>query len=266
VSRPIRAAAVTAALATLAAACANTPAGPTTPPSGSATTAGSAPTGSASPSGPVPAGMDNGIAALSPAEILSRAQTALLQVRAVRIKATGGANGGAFSADVSVQAHKGGAGTLTVPGGAGGRTFTVQVVTLGTTAYVKGDAAAWQTILGRAPTVPDIDQKWVKAGTDNVKLKTLTSFGDVAPIATGILALDNNVTKGAATTIDGAPALALTGAGPTDATVYIATTGQPYPLRIARAAPSPASWTSPTSTSPSTSPPRRPPTPSKPAR
>jgi hypothetical protein len=231
VSRPIRAAAVAAALAAFAAACASTPAGPGTPPAGTTGTAVAPSTGS----GTVPAGADNRVAALAPGEILSRAQAALLQVQAVRIKATGGPNGGAFSADVRVQAHTGGVGTLTVPGGAGGRTFTVQVITLGSTAYVKGDAAAWQTILGRTPTVPDIDQKWVKAGSDNIKLKTLTSFGDLAPIATGILALDTNVTRGGTSMIDGTPVVSVTGAGPTDATIYVATTGPPYPLRIAQA-------------------------------
>jgi hypothetical protein len=228
VSRPIRAAAVAAALAAFTAACASTPAGPGTPPAGTAVAPSTG-------SGTVPAGTDNGVAALAPGEILSRAQAALLQVQAVRITATGGANGSAFSADVRVQAHTGGVGTLTVPGGAGGRTFTVQVITLGSTAYVKGDAAAWQTILGRTPTVPDIDQKWVKAGSDNIKLKTLTSFGDLAPIATGILALDTNVTKAGTSMIDGTPVVSVTGAGPTDATIYVATTGPPYPLRIAQA-------------------------------
>jgi hypothetical protein len=232
VFRPIRAAVLAAVLAAFAAACANTSADPSTPSGTPILSTAPASTAGSAPASTVPSGMDNGVAALAPNEILSRAQAALLQTQSVHIKASGGANGSAFTADVTVKAHTGGAGTLTVPGGAGGRTFDVDVVTLGSTAYVKGDAAAWQTILGKTPTVPDIDQKWVRAGTDNVKLKTLTSFGDVAAIATGILVLDDNVTKGATTTIDGTAAIALTGVGPTDATVYVATTGQPYPLRI----------------------------------
>jgi hypothetical protein len=241
VSRPIRAAAAAAALAALAAACANPADSPTTPPSGTPIASappadGSVPPGTgsapASTSTPVPAGMDNGVAALSAADILDKAQAALLQAQSVRIRAIGGANGSGFTADVSVQAHKGGAGTLNVPGGAGGQTLAVQVVTLGSVAYVKGDAAAWQKILGRTPSVPDIGSKWVKAGADNIKLKTLVSLADLAPIATGILALDNNVGKGATSTVDGTPAVAVTGAGPSDATIYVATTGQPYPLKI----------------------------------
>jgi hypothetical protein len=232
VRRPTRAAAVAVLAAAGAAACANTANQPDPPPS---STASSAPSSTSSaPSGTAGAGADNGVRKLAVTEILSRTQAALLQASTVTIKASGGANGTGFSADVDVQAHKGGAGTLTVPGGAAGRTFDVQVITIGTTAYVKGDAAAWQTIIGSTPTVPDIDSKWVRASTDNAKLRTLVSLADVAPIATGVIALDADTAKGAESTIDGTPVIALTNVGPTQATVYVATQGQPYPVRISQ--------------------------------
>ncbi|MDI1465636.1 hypothetical protein QEZ54_32165 [Catellatospora sp. KI3] len=166
-----------------------------------------------------PAG--NGVEALEATEILTKAKDALGKAGSYRIK--GEMTENKMKLDIRV-AGKDIVGTITM-GGA-----SIDLLSVGGATYFKADEAFWTSQMGEqgAALGKLVGTKWIKVPADNKE------FGDFFKIAdvNELLKPEGTIGKGKVETINGASAIALT-EGAEKGSLYVATTGEPYPLRLA---------------------------------
>ncbi|MEV6245871.1 hypothetical protein AB0M38_06650 [Streptomyces sp. NPDC051742] len=83
-------------------------------------------------------------------------------------------------------------------------------------------------------TVKELRGRWVKTPTSDPDSEDMLALCDLDGLLSGFEQGASSIAKGKETTIDGQPALALTepGTGGETSTVYVATKGTPYVLRI----------------------------------
>jgi hypothetical protein len=194
---------------------------------GSGSPAGSARAGStaASPAATTSAApADNGVSALSAEQILARAKSALSAADAVHIAGSG------KDADTSVKidmryGEDGAAGTFFIDG------QRLDLLRVRDDVYVKGSTSFWTTFAD-ASVGKLLGGKYVKTSTTDARFKDLADITDLSAAAEGFLEPDGTITKGKTSTVAGQPAIALESKGATGGTLYIATTGRPYPLSI----------------------------------
>jgi hypothetical protein len=213
--RPFRILAAVGATALLVAACGG--GSDETAGSGSAATDSTA----SATASPTPSG--NGVADLSTDQILAKSKAALQAADSVRIAGSGGSGGEKIKLDIKY-AKDTSQGTITVSG------QPVEIRRIGGTAYIKGS----EKFLGAqvpAEAAKLLTGKWLKVPVTDSRFGDLTQLFDLSKAADGILTPDGTVTKGEAGTIDGKPAIALK-SGKDGGALWIATTGQPYPLQI----------------------------------
>lgn len=181
------------------------------------TTSGSgAPAASPSPSG-------NGVADLTAEQILARSKAALQGATSVRIKGSGGAGSEKFDLDMRYSGTSS-VGTISAAG------QPVELRRLGPTVYLKGGREFWVGTAGEG-AAELLAGKWLKSPLTDKRFADLAEITDLDQAASGILEPDGKVSKGQRKTIDGTAAIGLTSGGD-DGTLYVATTGEPYPLQI----------------------------------
>ena len=200
-----------AALAVLAAGCQST--------TDDTKTAAPAPT-SAAPSKPA----GNGLAALTADEILKKAKTALGAAGSFRVKGNTIEDGEKLAVDIKVSG-KNIVGSL-VTGKA-----KVELLAVGGKQYIRPNEAFW-TVSGagkQAHTVAQVvGTRWVKVTPGDKDLSDLFSLGEPDTL----LDPDGTLTKGTEKVIAGVPAIGLVDAGKPGGILWIATTGEPLPLKL----------------------------------
>jgi hypothetical protein len=170
---------------------------------------------------------DNGVAAKSASEILAATRTAAQSASSVHVIAhTKITHGGSLKLDASLAKTQGHA-QVSFYG------LTIAVIRDGDTLYVKGNqgfAASLERSLGVKVPVGT----WLK-GPAKGALGQIGAFTEIETELPTMLSGSGPIAKGAKTKIDGQPAIALkeirklyTG------TLYVATTGQPYPLKLTK--------------------------------
>lgn len=175
---------------------------------------------------PAPALTDNGVAALAPSEILSKAVAALQAASSVHIKGDVTNDGQKIGFDLTLTKTKDGVGTLTMSG------QTVQLTKIGTDVYMKADAAFWKQFAGdQGDLIATLLQgKYLKTSTSDTEFGSMASFFDFAE---AIDLKGGEATKGETKSINGINAISLKESGSTSpSTLWIATQGEPYPLRL----------------------------------
>jgi len=183
---------------------------------GCATPAGT-PTPSATPS---PTVADNGVSALAANEILEKAKTALGNAKSVRVKGSATEDNEKMEFDFKISGDDIGA-QIT------GQGMTVEIIRIGADAYMKADAL-WEALLGAQPQILNaIKGKYLKINANDDRFKEFTKLTDPEEI----LKPEGNISKGAAKTINGTPAIGLVDEKD-KSTLYIATVGEPLPLRV----------------------------------
>jgi hypothetical protein len=173
--------------------------------------------------GPSPAkAPSNGVASKPAAQILTTAKDALGSAKSVRLQGTMTQSGTTYTVDIVLGPGLG-KGTVTGPI-AGRKRASFDFVALGSKAYIRS-STLWRQI-GGAAAADLFNNRWVattaKEMFGGARFSTLSFFGTLGPMT-------GPASKGAATTINGQPAIPVTSG---DSTVYVATTGTPYPLRL----------------------------------
>jgi hypothetical protein len=177
--------------------------------------------GCATTTPPAPAATDNGVSALTAQEILDKAQEALAAAKSFHVKGGATESGKALAIDMTL-AGADFKGTITVDGQA------IELIKIGTDLYMKAPDEFWK---GQLPAGQSdailllLKGKYVKVSA------TAPGFSEMANLADpkGFLDPSGTVTKGSPKDINGQPTIALTD---TDGSLYVATTGKPYPIRI----------------------------------
>jgi hypothetical protein len=167
---------------------------------------------------------DNGVAALPPNFIQDRARDALLNAKSYRIKGDGISDGQRMSLDLRINGSDSG-GTVTM-GGA-----TIEVLMVAGRRFMRANEKFWAMTLGadKADTVAEvIGDRWVVVPNDEKMLAGLFTVGDIDQL----FRPDSSLKMGQTRDIDGVKAIGVVDGGAEGSTLYVATTGEPYPLRV----------------------------------
>lgn len=177
---------------------------------------------------PTPTG--NGVADKPAEEILRMATAAFRKAGSVRVKGNGDYDGELYAIDMRIKGGGGGKGTVTV------QHNLVEILRIGKDAYLKGDADFWKQQTGNATAAELLKGKYLKAPSDEPELKAILLFTDVDTFADKLLKVDGGATKGERRTVAGVDTIGVTfKSGKDKATLYVATTGKPYPMQLSAA-------------------------------
>lgn len=181
-------------------------------------------TGTSSPGGPAPgggSGDDNGVSGMAAPEIATKATTALGAATSLKIK---GEVGGEEKIALDLQVRgKDGRGTVVMSG------QPVEVIRVGQDIYLKADNAFWQRFAeGQTDLVNAVQGKYLKVPSSDPDFGSLASYFDI------VLSFPNeSIERGETKVINGIAVVALLSPDPdVGGTLYVATKGQPFPIRL----------------------------------
>jgi hypothetical protein len=168
----------------------------------------------------------SGLESKSPSQILEATKAAASKAASVHISGTISSNGKPISLDMELLAGKGGKGKISQEG------FTIQLIQTGGAVYINGSAAFYQHV-GGAAAAQLLQGRWLKAPANSGELASLAELTNLSKLIDTALSNHGKLAKGGTATIEGQKAIALkdtTKGG----TLYVATSGTPYPLEIAK--------------------------------
>jgi hypothetical protein len=166
----------------------------------------------------------NGVAAKSPNEIVAGAKTLADAAKSVHVSGTLKSAGTPITINMTLLAGKGGSGQLSQNG------LSFQLIQIHGTVYIKGSAAFYQHIAGAA-AAQLLQGRWLKAPASSGGLAALASLTDLHTLLDTTLASHGTLRKGAITSVNGQKAIAVSDSS-TGGTLYVATTGPPYPVKV----------------------------------
>jgi hypothetical protein len=187
-------------------------------------TSAQGPTPDASATATKPA--SNGLASKSPREILAATAIALRGAKSVHMKGTTVDGHDVIGLDMTL-ARNAASGKMRGP--VNGKMVLMQVISVGGRLYLRGPQL-WQAVGGQA-AARRIGSRWVitpQAGAPDVAFLSLSAF------AKQVLKPKGKVVKGKPAVIAGQPVITLIDSGDRSV-LYVAATGEPYPLRMAQA-------------------------------
>jgi hypothetical protein len=172
----------------------------------------------------------NGVASKSADDIVASAKAAADGATSVHASGTGSDNGVPLVIDLHIVAGKGGKGSLSEHG------LSFELIRIGPTAYIKGSSAFYKKFAGAA-AAQLLQGKWLKASSTTGQLASLTPLTDLGKFFDTALANHGKLAKGGESTVHGVKVVAVkdtTKGG----TLYVATTGKPYPIEVTKTGPS----------------------------
>jgi hypothetical protein len=169
---------------------------------------------------------DSGLASKSPTEIVTAAQTAADSANSVHVSGSIVNGSTPIALDMELVNGKGGRGQLSESG------VSFELIEVGGYVYIKGSQAFYSHVAG--PAAAELLQgKWLKATANSGTFASLTSLTNLRKLLDSTLTSHGTLTKGATSTVDGQQAIAIKDAT-RGGTLYVATSGTPYPLQIAK--------------------------------
>lgn len=168
----------------------------------------------------------NGVASKSAEQILEQSSAAAKSAKSVHVAGAVNNEGAHITLDLNLVAGEGGRGEISQNG------LHAKIILIGKTAYINGDAAFYRHFGGKAG-VQLFEGKWLKASTSNEDIASLSSLANMGALLDSALKSHGKLKKGSTTSIDGQQAIAVqdvTEGG----SLYVATTGKPYPLQLAK--------------------------------
>jgi len=168
----------------------------------------------------------NGVAEKAPGEIVAAAKVAADAATTVHVSGSIVSSGAPITLDMNLLAGKGGRGQLSENG------LAFELIQTGGTVYIKGSAAFYKHIGGNA-AAQLLQGKWLKAPAKSSEFASLSQLTDLRQLVDQTLANHGTLTKGKATTIAGQKVVGVTDKAK-GGTLYIATTGKPYPIQISK--------------------------------
>ena len=168
----------------------------------------------------------NGLESKTPEQILEATKAAASTASSVHIKGSIVSAGKPIALNMELLAGKGGKGTISQEG------FTIQLIQTGGAVYINGSADFYKHVSGSAGAAALLQGKWLKAPANSGELASLAELTDLAKLIDAALANHGTLSKGSTTTIEGQKAVTLH--DNRGGTLYVAATGKPYPLAIAK--------------------------------
>jgi hypothetical protein len=181
---------------------------------------------------PAGAASNNGVASKSASSILTAASAATAGATSFTYGGATQQSGSTANFKVSVSSSGKGKGVITISGQA------VKLVKVGNTVYFSSTKAFWDKSAG-AGAGSLFGTRWVAVPSTDTDFAGINSLLDASQVASQFSGSSGTgFTKGKTTTINGQPVIAVSGgasSGNTGGTVYVATTGKPYIIRVSGA-------------------------------
>ena len=163
----------------------------------------------------------------SPAEIVADAQRALGSAKTVHLRGDISSSGQKITLDIRIKGSEGGVGSVTTSGA------KFDVVRVGSSVYVRGDAAAYRKVSGDA-AAKLLGGKWLKAPASGGSFGPFAQFTDIKELQK-VLTPEGTPTKTGLVKIHGTDAVGVKD-GADGGVLYVQASGTPYPLQIRREA------------------------------
>jgi hypothetical protein len=170
---------------------------------------------------------DNGVSAKAPNDIVTSAAQAVKGVTSIHVAGSTTSNNSPVSLDLHLVAGKGGRGTLSFQG------QSLQIVAIGQTVYINAPASFWSKF-ANAQAAALLHDKWLKAPAGG-QFSPFASLTNVADLFNQLLSQHGTLSKGSATTVDGQKTIGVVDTSK-GGTLYVATTGKPYPVELVKGA------------------------------
>jgi len=168
----------------------------------------------------------NGVSSKTPSEIVAAAKAAADGAGSVHVTGSIVSSGSPVTLDMELLAGKGGRGQISENG------LSFDLIDVGGTVYISGSPAFYSHFGGPA-AAQLLQGKWLKVPATNGNFSTLGSLTNLSELLDTALADHGALAKGATTTVDGQQVLSVTDASH-GGTLYVATTGRPYPIQITK--------------------------------
>jgi hypothetical protein len=168
----------------------------------------------------------NGVADKAPNEIVAATKVAADAASSVHVAGSIVSNGSPITLDLTLLAGKGGRGNISENG------LSFELIQTGRTVYIKGSAAFYKHIGGTA-AAQLLEGKWLKAPASSSDFASLSQLTELRQLVDQTLANHGTLTKGSTTTVNGQKVISVVDKS-RGGTLYIATTGQPYPAQITK--------------------------------
>ncbi len=168
----------------------------------------------------------NGVADKTPDEILAATKTASDKATSVHVSGSIVSEKSPITLDMNLLAGKGGRGKLSESG------LPFELIQVGGSVYIKGSAAFYKHIGGTA-AAQLLQGKWLKAPSSDANFASLSQLTDLRQLVDQTLTSHGSLKKTATTTINGQKVIGVTDTTK-GGTLYIATTGKPYPIEISK--------------------------------
>jgi hypothetical protein len=166
----------------------------------------------------------NGVAAKPPADVVAAAKAAADAANSVHVSGSLVSNGSPVTLDLNLLAGEGGRGQVSEDG------LSFELIHVGGTVYLKGSPAFYQH-LGGATAAQLLQGRWLKAPATIGSFASLASLTDLRRLVDMALAINGTPAQAGTTTVGGQKAVGVTNASKSG-TLYVATTGQPYPIAV----------------------------------
>jgi hypothetical protein len=169
---------------------------------------------------------DNGVAGKSADGIVSAAMNAVNGVKSVHVAGAVRSGGSPTTLDLALLAGQGARGQLAE----GGLSF--RIISLNQVVYINGSDAFWRHFGGSA-AVQLFHGKWLRAPASG-QFGAVGSLTSLQTLFSRLLSNHGKLAKGSTTTVAGQKVIAVNDTTK-GGTLYVATTGQPYPIEISNA-------------------------------
>jgi hypothetical protein len=168
----------------------------------------------------------NGLASKSPTQIVEAAKVAAAGAVSAHVVGSIVSEGKPISIDMELVAGKGGRGKIALEG------LDVELIDVGRAVYINGSDAFYEHLAGPA-AARVLHGKWLKAPTDAGDFASFASLTSLDKLVDSTLAAHGKLTPAGKSTVEGQPVVGVTD-GSKEGTLYVASSGTPYPLEIVK--------------------------------
>jgi hypothetical protein len=166
----------------------------------------------------------NGVASKTPTEIVAATKAAADSASSVHVSGSIVSGGTPITLDMHLLQGKGGSGQISESG------LSFELIEAEGTVYIKGSPAFYRHFAGGAAALL-LQGKWLKAPAGNSSFASLSSLTELRKLLDSALTNHGALVKGPTTTVEGQQVIGVTDTSE-GATLYVATTGKPYPVAI----------------------------------
>lgn len=173
----------------------------------------------------------NGVASKTPAEILAVSKSAAVGAATVHVAGSILSEGKPISLDMELVGSNGvgdsgGRGRLTLGG------FGINLIAIDKLVYVKGNQAFYTHFAG-AKAARLLRGKWLRGSAERGPLASFATLANLGEVVDSTLQDHGPLSSAGTTTVNGEQVVGVTDAAK-DGTLYVATSGAPYPLEIVK--------------------------------